>query len=75
MDIKRDVECLHAFPEWLVSWILEVDAIGVAVDHRPRRSLGRALERSQLVSGGGRVLHGEVGEPGITVSSAMHFRG
>ena len=38
MDIKRDVERLHAFPERLVSWIVEVDAIGVAVDHRPNEA-------------------------------------
>ena len=53
MDIERCVERLHPLPERLVAGIVEVNAIGMAVDHGPREAeiLDATLE---LVSGGSR---------------------
>ena len=74
MKIKRHVERLHALPERIVARIIEINAVGVTVDHRTHKA-ELADATLQLVGGSGRVLHGEMRKTRIAIGPALHLRG
>ena len=74
MEIERHVERLHPFPKRCVARIVKIDAVGVAVYHRADEA-EIAHGPLEFVGGGSRVLHGEVGEAGVTLRPALHFHG
>src|SRR5262249_70449 len=73
MDIDRYAELDDALPERNVTFVIEVDAVRVAVDERAKEA--KVLDAPlQLVASRSHVLHGEVCEPSVSVRMLLDRR-
>ena len=73
MQIDGSAERGGAFPKRIVGTVVEIFAVGVAVDHGAAE-LDSRMQRSSS-SAAAFVLHGEMAETGITVGPLRHFLG
>ncbi len=72
MNVDRRAQRLRALPEWIERRVIEILAVGVAVDHRAAE-FEVAHAAFEFGGGGGRVLHGEVSETGIAIRLFLDF--
>ena len=74
MQIDRRAQCRGAFPERIIGPVVEIFAVGVAVDHGAAE-LELAHAALELVGGGLGILHGQMRKAGIAVRTLLHFLG
>ena len=72
MQIDQRLERLRAFPERIERGIVQILPVGVAVDHGAAE-FQVAHGAFELVRGSDGILHGKMGEPGITVRALPNF--
>ena len=72
VDVDRSSQCLRSIPERLQRWMVEILAVGVAVDHGAAE-FQLALATLELIRGGSRVLHGKVREAVVAVRPLLDF--
>jgi hypothetical protein len=70
MNVDRRLQRLGPFPERVQRPVIEILAVGVAVDHRPAK-LQLAQAALQLIRCSLRVLHGKMREAGIAVGTLL----
>ncbi len=74
MQIERRIERLHPLPERIIAGIIQIDAVGMAVDHGAGKA--QLLDATlQLIGRCICVLHGEVGEAAIALGLLLNFPG
>ena len=74
MDIDRRAQRLGALPENMQRRMVEILAMGMAVDHGAAE-FQVAHATLQLIGGAARVLHRQVSKAGIAVRPLLHFTG
>src|SRR5262245_38817806 len=72
MEVERYVERLHTLPERIVSRVVEINAVGVAVDHRTDET-EFTHATLQLVGSSSRVLHGEMCKARVAARPVLHL--
>jgi hypothetical protein len=73
MKIGREADLLDALPKWVIRGVVQILAVGVAVDHcSTETEVSRTpLEFSSSSSVG--ILHRKVGKAGVALRALLDF--
>ena len=72
VEIKRDVQRLHPLSKWIMARIVEIHALGLAVDHRSDET-EIANATLELVGRGRRALHCEMSKARVAIGATLDF--